>query len=152
MKRSQCKDGLEIYKRFLTRMTRVSEFFKIAEVTFWAAGVTDWLGAEVHSGSCCLTSCCFLLKEVGIDKNDIPELTKVRLSNLGFGPFWEIDYSFRLQADRLTNSGVVFLTILHVIWMSKATICFFCCVHHNCSHLTTIRNSQTGTTQPPHNQ
>ncbi len=32
MKRSQCKDGLEIYKRFLTRMTRVSEFFKIAEV------------------------------------------------------------------------------------------------------------------------
>ncbi|XP_039476036.1 clathrin coat assembly protein AP180 isoform X2 [Oreochromis aureus] len=45
MKRSQCKDGLEIYKRFLTRMTRVSEFFKIAE-------------------------------EVGIDKNDIPELTK----------------------------------------------------------------------------
>lgn len=33
MKRSQCKDGLEIYKRFLTRMTRVSEFFKIAEVS-----------------------------------------------------------------------------------------------------------------------
>ncbi|XP_029307490.1 clathrin coat assembly protein AP180 isoform X15 [Cottoperca gobio] len=45
MKRSQCKDGLEIYKRFLTRMIRVSEFFKIAE-------------------------------QVGIDKNDIPELTQ----------------------------------------------------------------------------
>ncbi|XP_029360574.1 clathrin coat assembly protein AP180 [Echeneis naucrates] len=45
MKRSQCKDGLEIYKRFLTRMTRVSEFFKIAQ-------------------------------QVGIDKNDIPELTQ----------------------------------------------------------------------------
>ncbi|XP_034085276.1 clathrin coat assembly protein AP180 isoform X10 [Gymnodraco acuticeps] len=45
MKRSQCKDGLEIYKRFLARMIRVSEFFKIAE-------------------------------EVGIDKNDIPELTQ----------------------------------------------------------------------------
>ncbi|XP_062321046.1 clathrin coat assembly protein AP180-like [Osmerus eperlanus] len=45
MKRGQCKDGLEIYKRFLTRMTRVSEFFKIAE-------------------------------QVGIDKNDIPELTQ----------------------------------------------------------------------------
>ncbi|XP_077454429.1 clathrin coat assembly protein AP180 isoform X12 [Stigmatopora argus] len=45
MKRSQCKDGLEIYKRFLTRMTRVSEFFKLAE-------------------------------QVGIDKNDIPELTQ----------------------------------------------------------------------------
>ncbi|KAJ4930671.1 hypothetical protein JOQ06_024979, partial [Pogonophryne albipinna] len=45
MKRSQCKDGLEIYKRFLARMIRVSEFFKIAE-------------------------------QVGIDKNDIPELTQ----------------------------------------------------------------------------
>ncbi|CAL8357688.1 unnamed protein product, partial [Arctogadus glacialis] len=31
MKRSQCKDGLEIYKRFLTRMTCVSEFFKVAQ-------------------------------------------------------------------------------------------------------------------------
>uniref|UniRef100_A0A8D0DAV4 Synaptosome associated protein 91 n=1 Tax=Sander lucioperca TaxID=283035 RepID=A0A8D0DAV4_SANLU len=51
MKRSQCKDGLEIYKRFLTRMTRVSEFFKIAE-------------------------------QVGIDKNDIPELTQVRLTTV----------------------------------------------------------------------
>ncbi|XP_070589244.1 clathrin coat assembly protein AP180 isoform X2 [Erythrolamprus reginae] len=31
MKKGQCKDALEIYKRFLTRMTRVSEFLKIAE-------------------------------------------------------------------------------------------------------------------------
>ncbi|XP_066430063.1 clathrin coat assembly protein AP180 [Eleutherodactylus coqui] len=31
MKKSQCKDALEIYKRFLTRMTRVSEFMKVAE-------------------------------------------------------------------------------------------------------------------------
>ncbi|KAL6467767.1 hypothetical protein MHYP_G00234440 [Metynnis hypsauchen] len=45
MKKGQCKDALEIYKRFLTRMTRVSEFLKIAE-------------------------------QVGIDKNDIPELTQ----------------------------------------------------------------------------
>ncbi|XP_034144815.1 clathrin coat assembly protein AP180 isoform X7 [Esox lucius] len=45
MKRGQCKDGLEIYKRFLTRMTRVSEVFKMAET-------------------------------IGIDKNDIPELTQ----------------------------------------------------------------------------
>ncbi|XP_016363509.1 clathrin coat assembly protein AP180-like isoform X7 [Sinocyclocheilus anshuiensis] len=45
MKKGQCKDTLEIYKRFLTRMTRVSEFLKIAE-------------------------------QVGIDKNDIPELTQ----------------------------------------------------------------------------
>uniref|UniRef100_A0A3B5KNL5 Synaptosome associated protein 91 n=1 Tax=Takifugu rubripes TaxID=31033 RepID=A0A3B5KNL5_TAKRU len=64
MKRSQCKDGLEIYKRFLTRMTRVSDFFKIAE-------------------------------QMGIDKNDIPELTQVRIihrcrSVLSFGMilFW----------------------------------------------------------------
>ncbi|XP_042597238.1 clathrin coat assembly protein AP180-like isoform X4 [Cyprinus carpio] len=45
MKKGQCKDALEIYKRFLTRTTRVSEFLKIAE-------------------------------QVGIDKNDIPELTQ----------------------------------------------------------------------------
>ncbi|XP_052002956.1 clathrin coat assembly protein AP180-like [Xyrauchen texanus] len=45
MKKGQCKDALEIYKRFLTRMTRVSEFLKTAE-------------------------------QVGIDKNDIPELTQ----------------------------------------------------------------------------
>ncbi len=32
MKKGQCKDALEIYKRFLTRMIRVSEFLKIAEV------------------------------------------------------------------------------------------------------------------------
>uniref|UniRef100_A0A8C5Q9E3 Clathrin coat assembly protein AP180 n=1 Tax=Leptobrachium leishanense TaxID=445787 RepID=A0A8C5Q9E3_9ANUR len=31
MKKGQCKEALEIYKRFLTRMTRVSEFMKIAE-------------------------------------------------------------------------------------------------------------------------
>ncbi|KAE8603045.1 hypothetical protein XENTR_v10014207 [Xenopus tropicalis] len=31
MKKGQCKDALEIYKRFLTRMTRVSEFMKVAE-------------------------------------------------------------------------------------------------------------------------
>uniref|UniRef100_A0A4X2K4U5 Clathrin coat assembly protein AP180 n=1 Tax=Vombatus ursinus TaxID=29139 RepID=A0A4X2K4U5_VOMUR len=31
MKKAQCKDALEIYKRFLTRMTRVSEFLKVAE-------------------------------------------------------------------------------------------------------------------------
>ncbi|KQK80731.1 Clathrin coat assembly protein AP180 [Amazona aestiva] len=32
MKKGQCKDALEIYKRFLTRMTRVSEFLKVAEI------------------------------------------------------------------------------------------------------------------------
>ncbi|XP_024921237.1 phosphatidylinositol binding clathrin assembly protein a isoform X5 [Cynoglossus semilaevis] len=31
MKKLQCKDGLDIYKKFLTRMTRISEFLKVAE-------------------------------------------------------------------------------------------------------------------------
>ncbi|XP_051974971.1 clathrin coat assembly protein AP180 [Xyrauchen texanus] len=31
MKKSECKDSLEIYKRFLTRVTKISEFMKIAE-------------------------------------------------------------------------------------------------------------------------
>ncbi|XP_068122838.1 phosphatidylinositol-binding clathrin assembly protein isoform X2 [Hyperolius riggenbachi] len=31
MKKIQCKDGLDIYKKFLTRMTRISEFLKVAE-------------------------------------------------------------------------------------------------------------------------
>ncbi|XP_074498409.1 phosphatidylinositol binding clathrin assembly protein b isoform X2 [Sebastes fasciatus] len=31
MKKIQCKEGLDIYKKFLTRMTRISEFLKVAE-------------------------------------------------------------------------------------------------------------------------
>ncbi|XP_064834924.1 phosphatidylinositol-binding clathrin assembly protein-like isoform X12 [Oncorhynchus masou masou] len=31
MKKTQCKEGLDIYKKFLTRMTRISEFLKVAE-------------------------------------------------------------------------------------------------------------------------
>ncbi|XP_046716621.1 phosphatidylinositol binding clathrin assembly protein a isoform X29 [Silurus meridionalis] len=31
MKKPQCKEGLDIYKKFLTRMTRISEFLKVAE-------------------------------------------------------------------------------------------------------------------------
>lgn len=34
MKKNQCKEGLDIYKKFLTRMTRISEFLKVAEVSF----------------------------------------------------------------------------------------------------------------------
>ncbi|XP_071023264.1 phosphatidylinositol-binding clathrin assembly protein-like isoform X6 [Oncorhynchus clarkii lewisi] len=30
MKKTQCKEGLDIYKKFLTRMTRISEFLKVA--------------------------------------------------------------------------------------------------------------------------
>lgn len=32
MKKSECKDALEIYKRFLTRVTKIGEFMKLAEV------------------------------------------------------------------------------------------------------------------------
>ncbi|XP_059820536.1 phosphatidylinositol binding clathrin assembly protein a isoform X11 [Hypanus sabinus] len=31
MKKNQCKEALDIYKKFLTRMTRISEFLKVAE-------------------------------------------------------------------------------------------------------------------------
>lgn len=32
MKKSDCKESLEIYKKFLNRVTKISEFMKIAEV------------------------------------------------------------------------------------------------------------------------
>lgn len=34
MKKNQCKEALEIYKNFLNRMTKLSEFLKVAEVLF----------------------------------------------------------------------------------------------------------------------
>lgn len=40
MKKTQCKEGLDIYKKFLTRMTRISEFLKVAEVD--AASFSHW--------------------------------------------------------------------------------------------------------------
>lgn len=51
LKKSQCKDALELYKNFVTRMERVFAMLKVAE-------------------------------EVGIDKGDIPELTKAPSSLL----------------------------------------------------------------------
>lgn len=39
MKKVQCKEGLDIYKKFLTRMTRISEFLKVAEVIFSCSSV-----------------------------------------------------------------------------------------------------------------
>ena len=46
MNKKQCKDALDLYKKFLMRMDRVAEFLKVAE-------------------------------NVGIDKGDIPDLTRV---------------------------------------------------------------------------
>ncbi|XP_031621245.1 phosphatidylinositol-binding clathrin assembly protein LAP isoform X2 [Contarinia nasturtii] len=51
MNKKQCKDALDLYKRFLVRMDRVGEFLKVAE-------------------------------NVGIDKGDIPDLTKAPSSLL----------------------------------------------------------------------
>ncbi|CAG9853872.1 unnamed protein product [Phyllotreta striolata] len=51
MNKKQCKEALDIYKKFLIRMDRVSEFLKVAE-------------------------------NVGIDKGDIPDLTKAPSSLL----------------------------------------------------------------------
>ena len=45
MKKNHCKEALDLYKKFLTRMNRVSEMLRVAE-------------------------------QVGIDKGDIPDLTK----------------------------------------------------------------------------
>ena len=47
MNKKQCREALDLYKKFLIRMDRVGEFLKVAE-------------------------------NVGIDKGEIPDLTKVR--------------------------------------------------------------------------
>uniref|UniRef100_U5EZM5 Putative clathrin assembly protein n=1 Tax=Corethrella appendiculata TaxID=1370023 RepID=U5EZM5_9DIPT len=51
MNKKQCRDALDLYKKFLTRMDRVGEFLKVAE-------------------------------NIGIDKGDIPDLTKAPSSLL----------------------------------------------------------------------
>uniref|UniRef100_A0A336LYZ0 Cap-specific mRNA (nucleoside-2'-O-)-methyltransferase 1 n=1 Tax=Culicoides sonorensis TaxID=179676 RepID=A0A336LYZ0_CULSO len=51
MNKKQCRDALDLYKKFLTRMDRVGEFLKVAEA-------------------------------IGIDKGDIPDLTKAPSSLL----------------------------------------------------------------------
>lgn len=48
MNKKQCREALDLYKKFLIRMDRVGEFLKVAE-------------------------------NVGIDKGEIPDLTKVRV-------------------------------------------------------------------------
>lgn len=37
MNKKQCRDALDLYKKFLTRMDRVGEFLKVAEVNIFAA-------------------------------------------------------------------------------------------------------------------
>lgn len=37
MNKKQCRDALDLYKKFLTRMDRVGEFLKVAEVSILSA-------------------------------------------------------------------------------------------------------------------
>lgn len=53
MKKVQCKEGLDVYKKFLTRMTRISEFLKVAEVSGAAVD-----GPTVTTGTLTSLSCC----------------------------------------------------------------------------------------------
>lgn len=39
MNKKQCRDALDLYKKFLIRMDRVAEFLKVAEVSFYIAAV-----------------------------------------------------------------------------------------------------------------
>lgn len=58
MNKKQCRDALDLYKKFLTRMDRVGEFLKVAEV--WNRDVAKSTGFMflVHriSGSTRVTS------------------------------------------------------------------------------------------------
>lgn len=78
MKKTQCKEGLDIYKKFLTRMTRISEFLKVAEVHWWFTG---WLLALMQDGGKKTTNLAYsvLKQQVGIDRGDIPDLSQVSL-------------------------------------------------------------------------
>lgn len=68
MNKKQCKEALDIYKKFLIRMDSVGEFLKVAEVSL----VFQFL--VLYS---------FLaFQNVGIDKGDIPDLTKAPSSLL----------------------------------------------------------------------
>ncbi|MGH0185666.1 UNVERIFIED_CONTAM: hypothetical protein FKN15_018863 [Acipenser sinensis] len=57
MKKIQCKEGLDIYKKFLTRMTRISEFLKVAEQVGIDKGDIPDLSQGQHSLKCCLITC-----------------------------------------------------------------------------------------------
>lgn len=42
MNKKQCKDALDLYKRFLVRMDRVGEFLKVAEVCIYNYNSIRW--------------------------------------------------------------------------------------------------------------
>lgn len=48
MKKSDCKEALEIYKRFLTRVTKIGEFMKLAEVRDDLTVTPSWRKTKDH--------------------------------------------------------------------------------------------------------
>lgn len=83
MKKVQCKEGLDIYKKFLTRMTRISEFLKVAEVRLLPVRFVLTTKRTLYRY---LFICAFLfvlsMQQVGIDRGDIPDLSQVRVTFL----------------------------------------------------------------------
>ncbi|KAM7368047.1 hypothetical protein PAMP_014300 [Pampus punctatissimus] len=75
MKKSDCKEALEIYKRFLTRVTKIGEFMKLAEVGVTCQSST-WLSSCIMTEQRCNADfeLCFIQQTVGVDKNDIPDI------------------------------------------------------------------------------
>jgi len=72
MNKKQCRDALDLYKKFLIRMDRVGEFLKVAEVS-----CTNALNKDSAIKLNYLNPILLLSQNVGIDKGDIPDLTKV---------------------------------------------------------------------------
>lgn len=73
MNKKQARDALDLYKRFLVRMDRVGEFLKVAEVSLSQDLSNDWN---------LILFLNFSFQNVGIDKGDIPDLTKAPSSLL----------------------------------------------------------------------
>ncbi|CDQ77834.1 unnamed protein product [Oncorhynchus mykiss] len=61
MKKNQCKDALEIYKTFLNRMTKLSEFLKVAEILCVSTYVCEYVCGHANSPACCLFVVLFLV-------------------------------------------------------------------------------------------
>uniref|UniRef100_A0A3Q1ESJ7 Si:ch211-200p22.4 n=1 Tax=Acanthochromis polyacanthus TaxID=80966 RepID=A0A3Q1ESJ7_9TELE len=49
MKKNQCKDALDIYKKFLYRMTKLSEFLKVAELSEFPSSLYSFLSQAPSS-------------------------------------------------------------------------------------------------------
>lgn len=84
MKKVQCKEALDIYKKFLTRMARISEFLKVAEASqehSWSNLGLSHLTVSAFFLTTCLTLCALFLQQVGIDRGDIPDLSQVSKSS-----------------------------------------------------------------------